>query len=310
MDRRGYLGALGVGGALALAGCVDDSRGGDTAGAVDESGDGATTLTLATATTAYDSGLLDAVVPGFERAFGASVRMLPRGTSGSLETARSGDCDVVVVHARPLEDAFLRSGHGLNRRRLMVNDFLLVGPPDDPADAAGLDPAQAFRAVAEAEATFVSRGDNSGTHTKELNLWDAAGTDPGGDWYQETGTGMGEALNVANQQSAYTLSDRGTFISQRSEIDLTILVQGPIEDGPEILANPYGIMAVNPGVHENANYDLAMAYIGWITSPGAQDAISDYQMNGEQLFYPEAVSEDPNFQQYVPEGWSSDSADE
>ncbi|RLM81539.1 molybdenum transporter, partial [Halobellus sp. Atlit-38R] len=153
------------------------------------------------------------------------------------------------------------------------------------------------------------RGANSGTHTKELNLWEAAGTEPGGDWYQETGTGMGEALNIANQQGAYTLSDRGTFISQRSEIDLTILVQGPIEDGPEILSNPYGVMAVNPGVHENANYDLAMAYIGWITSPGVQEAISEYQVNGEQLFFPEAVSEDPNFQQYVPEGWSSESDD-
>jgi len=137
----------------------------------------------------------------------------------------------------------------------------------------------------------------------------AAGTEPGGDWYQETGTGMGEALNIANQQGAYTLSDRGTFISQRSEIDPVILVQGPIEGGPEILANPYGIMAVNPGVHDNANYDLAMAYIGWITSPGAQDAISNYQMNGEQLFFPEAVSEDPDFQQYVPEGWGSNSSD-
>jgi tungstate transport system substrate-binding protein len=118
---------------------------------------------------------------------------------------------------------------------------------------------------------------------------------------------MGEALNNANQQGAYTLSDRGTFISQRSEVDLVILVQGPIEDGPEILSNPYGVMAVNPGVHDNANYDLAMAYIGWITSPEAQDAISSYQVNGQQLFFPEAVSENPDFQQYVPEGWSSDS---
>jgi len=120
----------------------------------------------------------------------------------------------------------------------------------------------------------------------------------------------GEALNVANQQDAYTLSDRGTFISQRSEIDLVILVQGPIEGGPELLSNPYGVIAVNPAVHENVNYDLAMAYIGWITSPGVQTAISEYQVNGEQLFFPEAVSEDPDFQQYVPEGWSSDSADE
>jgi tungstate transport system substrate-binding protein len=117
---------------------------------------------------------------------------------------------------------------------------------------------------------------------------------------------MGEALNIANQQGGYTLSDRGTFISQRSEIDLTILVQGPIEDGPKILANPYGVMAVNPAVHDNVNYDLAMAYIGFITSPQGQEVIENYQMNGEQLFFPRALSEDPDFQQYVPEGWSSD----
>jgi len=236
---------------------------------------------------------------------------VPQGTGAALETARNGDSDVVMVHARGLEDEFMRNGYGINRRDLMFNDFVIVGPESDPAGIRGSGSAtEALTAIADAEATFVSRGDNSGTHTKELNLWEAAGTDPGGDWYQETGTGMGEALNIADQQGAYTLSDRGTFISQRSEVDLTILVQGPIEDGPEILANPYGVMAVNPGVHENANYDLAMAYIGWITSPSVQTAISEYQVNGEQLFFPEAVSEDPDFQQYVPEGWSSDSADE
>ncbi|OYR80205.1 molybdenum transporter, partial [Halorubrum distributum] len=208
-------------------------------------------------------------------------------------------------------DEFMRNGYGINRRDLMFNDFVIVGPEDDPAGIEGMGSAtEALTTVAEAQATFVSRGDNSGTHTKELNLWEAAGTEPGGDWYQETGTGMGEALNIANQQGAYTLSDRGTYISQRSEIDLTILVQGPIEGGPEILANPYGVMAVNPGVHDNANYDLAMAYIGWITSPEVQEAISEYQVNGEQLFFPRAVSENPDFQQYVPEGWSSDDSDE
>jgi tungstate transport system substrate-binding protein len=215
-----------------------------------------------------------------------------------------------MVHARGLEDEFMRNGYGVNRRDLMFNDFVIVGPESDPAGVQGMGSAtEALTAIADAGAPFVSRGDNSGTHTKELNLWEAAGTEPGGDWYQETGTGMGEALNVANQQGAYTLSDRGTFISQRSEIDLTILVQGPIEDGPEILANPYGIMAVNPGVHEDTNYDLAMAYIGWITSPGTQSAIADYQVNDEQLFFPEAVSEDPDFGQYVPEGWSGNSTD-
>ncbi len=268
------------------------------------------TLTLTTTTSTYDTGLLDEIHGSFEEMYGVTVDAVAQGTGAALESARNGDADVVMVHARGLEDEFMRDGYGVNRRDLMFNDFVIVGPEDDPAGIEGTGSAtEALAAIADAEATFVSRGDNSGTHTKELNLWEEAGVDPGGDWYQETGTGMGEALNNATQQGAYTLSDRGTFISQRSEIDLVILVQGPIEDGPEILSNPYGIMAVNPGVHENVNYDLAMAYIGWITSPEAQEAISEYQMNGEQLFFPEAVSEDSDFQQYVPEGWSSESSD-
>jgi len=216
-----------------------------------------------------------------------------------------------MVHARGLEDEFMRNGYGVNRRDLMFNDFVIVGPESDPAGIQGwARRRRRSRRSPIGRRRSSPRGDNSGTHTKERNLWEAAGTEPGGDWYQETGSGMGEALNIATQQGAYTLSDRGTFISQRSEIDLVVLVQGPIENGPEILANPYGVMAVNPGVHDNVNYDLAMAYIGWITSPSTQDAISEYQMNGEQLFFPEAISENPDFQQYVPEGWSSDSSDE
>ena len=307
IHRRELLTALGTGTLVGLAGCSGTS-GGDEAGTA--AGVTGETLTLTTTTSTYDTGLLDEIHGDFEELYGVTVDAVAQGTGAALESARNGDADVVMVHARGLEDEFMRNGYGINRRDLMFNDFVIVGPEDDPAGISGMGSAtDALVAIADAGATFVSRGDNSGTHTKELNLWEAAGTEPGGDWYQETGTGMGEALNVANQQGAYTLSDRGTFISQRSEIDLTVLVQGPIEGGPEILSNPYGIMAVNPGVHENANYDLAMAYIGWITSPGAQNAISEYQMNGEQLFFPEAVSEDPDFQQYVPEGWSSESSD-
>lgn len=269
------------------------------------------TLTLTTTTSTYDTGLLDEIHTDFEELYGVSVDAVAQGTGAALQSARNGDADVVMVHARGLEDDFLRNGYGVNRRDLMFNDFVIVGPESDPAGIEGTGSAtDALTAIADAGATFVSRGDNSGTHTKELNLWAAAGVDPAGDWYQETGSGMGEALNNASQQGAYTLSDRGTFISQRSEVDLAILVQGPTEDGPEILSNPYGIMAVNPAIHDNANYDLAMAYIGWITSSGVQESISEYEVNGEQLFFPEAVSEDPDFGQYVPEGWSSDSSDE
>jgi tungstate transport system substrate-binding protein len=301
IQRRQFLAAVGAGALASVAGC--GQGGGDTRPAV-----AGETLTLTTATSTYDTGLLDEIHPDFEAMYGVSVDAVAQGTGAALESARNGDSDVVMVHARGLEDEFMRNGYGINRRDLMFNDFVIVGPESDPAGIRDMSSATgALDAIADAEATFVSRGDNSGTHTKERNLWAAAGVDRGGDWYQETGTGMGEALSIASQQGAYTLSDRGTFLSQRSELTLVILVQGPIEGGPEILANPYGVMAVNPGVHDSVNYDLAMAYIGWITSPDAQDAISNYRVDGKQLFFPEAVSEDPNFQQYVPEGWHGNS---
>src|SRR6056297_1756820 len=196
MNRRRYLQALGVGGTASVAGCLG-------AGGTREAGaalDGP--LTLAAATTTHDSGLLDVLASGFEDEFGVSVRSLARGSSGALRTARDGDCDLVLVHARSLEDDFLRSGHGVNRRGLMVNDFLVVGPEDDPADAAGRDPARAFSAIADAEATFFSRGDGSGTHVRELDIWAAAGVDPGGSWYRETGQGMGNTLVAAGETGA------------------------------------------------------------------------------------------------------------
>ena len=305
IQRRSFLAALGGGALVGLSGCTQVLSGGS--GEASVSGE---TLTLTTTTSTYDTGLLGELNEPFQDMYGVTVDSVAQGTGAALETARNGDSDVVMVHARSLEDEFMREGYGVNRRDLMFNDFVIVGPESDPAGIQGLSSAtEAFTAIADAEATFVSRGDNSGTHTKELAIWDQAGADPGGDWYRETGQGMGEVLNIANESSGYTLADRGTYLSQRSEIDLVILVQGPIEDGPEILANPYGVMAVNPAVHDNVNYDLAMAYIGYITSPAAQDLISNYQANGEQLFFPRALSEDPDFQQYVPEGWSSDAED-
>lgn len=269
IHRRRFVAALGTGAVASTAGC---GGAGGSEGSSDEDDDrpavAGETLTLTTTTSTYDTGLLDAIHADFEKLYGVSVDAVAQGTGAALQSARDGDADVVMVHARGLEDEFMRNGYGVNRRDLMFNDFVIVGPESDPAGIQGMGSAtEALTTIADREASFVSRGDNSGTHTKERNLWEAAGTEPGGDWYQETGSGMGEALNIATQQGAYTLSDRGTFISQRSEIDLVVLVQGPIENGPEILANPYGVMAVNPGVHDNVNYDLAMAYIGWITSP-------------------------------------------
>ena len=298
IQRRELLAATVSGTAAALAGCAGDTNKSDAA-ILGE------TLTLTTTTSTYDTGLVNEVNAAFEDRYGVAVRVVAQGTGAALETGRAGDADVVMVHARALEDEFLREGHGINRRDLLFNDFVVVGPDDDPAGIDGMDEVtEAFRAVSDAEATFVSRGDNSGTHAKELAIWDASGVDPGGEWYREAGSGMGEVLNQADQRPAYTLSDRGTFISQGSALDIDIRVQGPIEGGPELLANPYGIVAVAPGIHENVNYDLAMAYIGFLTSREGQAIIDAYAVEGEQLFFPEAVSEDPNFQQYVPEGWS------
>ncbi|MUV86374.1 molybdenum transporter [Natronomonas sp. CBA1123] len=306
IQRRRFITALGTGAVAGLAGCAQlgGSENDDAPGVAGE------TLTLTTTTSTDDTGLLDELNAPFEEMYGVTVDTVAQGTGAALQTARDGDSDVVMVHARSLEDEFMRDGIGVNRRDLMFNDFVIVGPESDPAGIEGMSSAtEAFATIAESESTFVSRGDNSGTHTKELIIWEEAGVDPAGDWYRETGQGMGQVLNIANEQSGYTLSDRGTYLSQRSEIDLTILVQGPIEDGPEILANPYGVIAVNPAVHDNVNYDLAMAYIGYITSPEGQEIIDSYEANGEQLFFPRALSEDPDFQQYVPEGWSSDSAE-
>ena len=200
----------------------------------------------------------------------------------------------------------MENGYGINRRDLMFNDFVVVGGSDDPASIAGSEEViDAFNEIADAEATFVSRGDDSGTHTKELEIWDEAGltVEDFGEWYVDGGGGMGEILNEANMQGAYALADRGTFLDMQNEIDLEIHVEGPVEGGPELLMNPYGIVAVNPAVHEGVEYDLAMAYIGFVTSIEGQDIIENYTVEGEQLFFPEALADDPNFAQYVPEEW-------
>ena len=307
IQRRAFLAAAGTAATAGLAGCTGVLGGSSSGGEAGVSGE---TLTLTTTTSTYDTGLLDALNQPFQEMYGVTVDAVAQGTGAALQTARDGDSDLVMVHARSLEDEFMREGYGVNRRDLMFNDFVVVGPDSDPAGIQGSDAAtDAFAAIAESESTFVSRGDNSGTHTKEKIVWSEAGVDPGGNWYREAGAGMGDVLNQASESGAYTLADRGTFLSMQSNIELSILVQGPIEGGPELLANPYGVIAVNPAVHDNVNYDLAMAYIGYVTSPQGQEVIEEYTANGEQLFFPRALSEDPDFQQYVPEGWSGESND-
>lgn len=296
--RRAVLaGAVGVGTA-GLAGCSVFGSAAENGSIVGE------TLRLTTTTSTYDTGLLDELNQDFEDRFGITVETVAQGTGAALETARRGDADVVLVHARSLEDEFMRDGYGVNRRDLMFNDFVIVGDPADPADVGDHEAAtEGLAGIASAEATFVSRGDQSGTHTKERELWEAAEISTFGEWYREAGEGMGMVLTQTDETGGYTLSDRGTYLSMRSELSLEIVLEGPIEGGPERLANPYGIVAVNPAVHDVA-YDLAMAYIGFLTSPAGQDIIESHTVDGEQLFYPEAMSAEPNFQQYVPEGWA------
>ncbi|UTF53103.1 substrate-binding domain-containing protein [Natronosalvus rutilus] len=307
IQRRRFLAVAGSAAAAGVAGCfASGDSGNDGAEIAGE------TLTLATTTSTDDTGLLAALNEPFEERFGVTVHTVAKGTGAALETARNGDADVVMVHARSLEDEFLEDGYGVNRRDLMFNDFVIVGESDDPAGIGGESEVEgALSTIAETESTFVSRGDNSGTHTKEQQLWADAGIDPAesGEWYVETGSGMGEALTRTNEMGGYTLADRGTYLSMKSEIDLKIHVQGPVGGGPESLMNPYGIVAVNPAVHENVAYDLAMAYIGFLTSLEGQEVIEGYTVSDEQLFFPEALAEEPNFEQYVPTAWRSSSDD-
>ncbi|MHC3437199.1 ABC transporter substrate-binding protein [Natrialbaceae archaeon A-gly3] len=300
IQRRKFIAAIGAAGAAGVAGCLS---GDDDDSMAEISGE---TLTLTTTTSTYDTGLLDELNAAFEDRFGVSVDAVAQGTGAALRTAEDGDADVVMVHARSLEDEFIEDGYGINRRDIMFNDFVVIGDSDDPASIAGSEEVtDAFSTIADAETEFYTRGDNSGTHTKELEIWDEAGltVEDFGEWYLDGGGGMGEIINRANEQGAYTLADRGTFLSMRDDIDLEIHVEGPVEGGPELLMNPYGIVAVNPEVHEGVEYDLAMAYIGFITSIEGQDIIESYTVEGEELFFPEALSEDPNFAQYVPEEW-------
>lgn len=310
-QRRRLLQAVTGGTVLGLAGCTGsapESTGtGTTETESPAAGDGRIgddELVLATTTSTWDTGLLRELNPVFERQYGLTVKAIPKGTGASIRTAEDGDADVVLVHAREAEDEFMRQGFGVNRRDVMFNDFVIVGPEADPAGINGTGSATgAFEAIVNAEATFLSRGDDSGTHKKERAIWAAADTDPGGTWYREIGKGMGDTLIQASQSDGYTLADRGTYLSIEGEIDLVVHVQGPLQGGPTRLKNPYGVLAVNPAVHPQVNYQAAMAYIGFLTSPQGQAMIENYTANGSQLFFPNALAADPDFAQYVPEGY-------
>jgi len=243
-------------------------------------------LILATTTSTQDSGLLDAILPVFEADAQASVGVVAVGTGQALQLGTDCNADVVLVHARAREEAFLEAGDGIRREDVMYNDFVLLGPPDDPAGILGMaDSAAALAKIAETEAPFISRGDDSGTHTKELSIWKAAGIEPAGDWYISAGQGMGAVLTMANEQQAYTLSDRATYLARTQGTDLVILVEG---DG--ILLNPYGVIAVNPEKNPAIQGDLAQQFVDWLIALPAQTLIGEYGVDefGQPLFFPDS----------------------
>lgn len=245
-----------------------------------------TRLKLATTTSTDNTGLLKVLLPPFEKILDARVDVIAVGTGKALELGKNGDVDIVLVHARTEEDKFVAEGYGINRRDVMYNDFIILGPVNDPAGIKGMkDAVAALKKISIKKSPFISRGDNSGTHILEKNLWKEAEITPSGNWYMETGQGMGAILQVADEKRGYTISDRGTYLAYKSKIDLKILVEGDKEK----LGNPYGIIAVNPAKHKHVNYIYAMALIGWVTSVEGQKIIREFKASGEQLFYPTAV---------------------
>jgi len=244
-------------------------------------------ITVASTTSTENSGLFKHILPRFEKKTGIKVRVVAQGTGQALDTGRRGDADVVFVHDKAKEMALVKEGAFVSRHDVMYNDFVLVGPKTDPAKVAGSkDVVAALNKVALAKAAFASRGDRSGTHAAELRLWKAAGVDPAGgkgSWYRETGSGMGPTLNTASGMNAYALTDRGTWLSFKNRGDLAIVVQGD-----QRLFNQYGIMLVNPARHAHVKKDMGQAFIDWVVSAEGQQAIAEYRIGGEQLFFPNA----------------------
>ncbi|MEM7343110.1 MAG: substrate-binding domain-containing protein [Chloroflexota bacterium] len=261
-------------------------------------------LVLATTTSTYDSGLLTEILPDFEALYGATVEVIAVGTGQALQLGQNGDADVILVHAREREEAFIEAGFGINRQDVMYNDFVIVGPASDPAQIQGsTDVSSALTAIVKAAHNFVSRGDDSGTHSKEQALWRTTtislieedglkeGTlqvKPDGDWYLSIGQGMGATLTIANEQQAYTLTDRATFLSRKLEgLDLEIMVEGDSR-----LFNPYGVIAINPVQHDTVNSEGADYFITWLTALETQQQISEYGTDtfGQPLFTPDSTA--------------------
>ena len=239
-------------------------------------------LKMSTTTSTQDSGLLKVLLPPFELKNNVKVDVIAVGTGQALKLGEAGDVDVVFVHARKLEDKFVADGFGVNRKDVMYNDFVVIGPKSDPAGIGkAKSAAEALKMIAAKGATFISRGDKSGTHTKEKELWQAAGVEPKGNWYVEAGQGMGPVITMATERQGYTLADRGTYNAFKgAKTDLVILFQG--EKG---LFNPYGIIAVSPAKHPHVKHDLAMRFIDYVTGPEGLKIIADYKAHGEPVFF-------------------------
>ncbi len=274
MARRGF--AVGL---VVLAMAISGLPG--VGGAAEKS------IILQSTTSTANSGLYDHILPIFEKKTGIRVHVVAVGTGQAIKNARNGDGDVLLVHAKPAELTFVADGYGVARHDVMYNDFIIVGPPADPAGIAGSERAvDAFRKIAAAEARFASRGDNSGTHKKEMHLWKKAALSvagASGTWYRETGSGMGTTLNAGVGMGAYVMTDRATWISFKNKRDFTILVEGDDD-----LFNQYGVILVNPAKHPRVKTKAGKAFIDWILSDEGQKAIRSYRLDGQQLFFPNA----------------------
>jgi tungstate transport system substrate-binding protein len=246
-----------------------------------------TDLILATTTSTQDSGLLDEWVPMFEAEYPYTVEVIAVGSGAAMEMGRNGECDVMLVHSPAAEEEMVAAGDAVNRKAVMHNDFIIVGPASDPAgieDATSA--ADAFARIAESQSTFISRGDDSGTHTKELKIWTEAEIEPQGEWYVESGKGMGDTLRIASEEMAYTLSDRATYLNLKDGLELEVLFEGD-----DILNNYYHVMEVNPDKWPDVNNDGAKAFSDFVTSTEAQEFLNEYGVEefGEPLFYPDAL---------------------
>jgi tungstate transport system substrate-binding protein len=248
----------------------------------------ATRIKCASTTSTQNSGLFDYILPIFAKKTGIQVDVVAVGTGAAIEIGKRGDADVVFVHAKPLELKAVQDGYFINRHDVMYNDFVIIGPPNDPAKIKALKSAtEAFKKIAESKSPFVSRGDKSGTNIKELAIWKQAGIDPKGQkWYMEVGQGMEKTQRVANEKRAYTLTDRGTWLATKDKDKLEMAV---VLEGDPILFNQYGVMAVNPEKHKNAKYKEAMVFVNWLISPEGQVTIKSFKdKHGNALFVPNA----------------------